>query len=84
MVQATVLDESRVDVSIHGFLEWFTSAIFDMLIVNLDAVSYLRQTSAKSLAMGEKEKKDNYLQPFLESRRSFTPIVYSTDGIPGM
>ena len=33
--------------------------------------------------MAEKEKNDKYLQPFLECRRSFTPMVYSTDGIPG-
>ena len=33
--------------------------------------------------MAEKEKKDKYLQPCLDSRGSFTPMVYSADGIPG-
>ena len=53
-----------------------------MQIVNFDAGSYLRQTSAKSLATAEKEKKDKYLQTYLERRNYFTPMVYSTDGIP--
>ena len=52
-------------------------------MVNLDVVSYLRMTPEKALAKAEKEKKDLYLQDFLESRRNFTPIVYSVDGIPG-
>ena len=50
---------------------------------NLYAVSYLRQISAKAFVTAEKEKKDKYLQPYLERRRLFTPMVYSTDGIPG-
>ena len=37
----------------------------------------------KALAKGDKEKKDLYLQAFLERRRTFTPIVYSADRIPG-
>ena len=54
MGQATVPDESQADVSVHGFWKWGTTALFYMLIVNLDAVSYLRQTSAKALATAEK------------------------------
>ena len=37
--------------------------------------------SAKALAMAEKEKKDMYLQLYLERRNSFAPMVYSADGI---
>ena len=36
-----------------------------------------------ALSTEEKEKKDKYLQPCLERRRSFTPTVYSADRIPG-
>ena len=54
-----------------------------MLIVNLDAGSYLPQTSAKALATSEKEKKDKYLEPCLERQRYFTPMVYSVDGFFG-
>ena len=48
---------------------------FDMRIVNLGTGSYLRQTSAKALATAEKDKKDKYLQPCLELRCTFIPMV---------
>ena len=57
--------------------------MFDIRIFNLDTVSYLCMTPKKALAKAEKEKKDLYLQACLERRRTFTPMVYSTDGIPG-
>ena len=37
----------------------------------------------KDLAKAEKEKKHLYLQACLERRRTFTPMVYTADGIPG-
>ena len=76
--QAMVTNESWADVSVYGFWKWGTSAVFDMLIV------YLQQTSANSLSMEEKEKKNKYLQTCLDLIRYFTPIVYSADGFPGM
>ena len=81
--QETVTIESQTDVSINGFWKRGTSNIFDIKIVNLDTGFYLRQTSAKVLETAEKEKKDNYLQPCLESRTFLTPMVYSMDGFPG-
>ena len=57
--------------------------MIDIRIVNLNAGSYLRMTSEKALAKVEKEKKDLYLQACLERRRTFTPMVYSSDVIPG-
>ena len=59
--QATVPGESRADVSIYGFWKWGTTAIFDMIIFNLDAGCYLCQTSTKALATAEKEKRDKYI-----------------------
>ena len=56
--------------------------MFDIIIVNLDVGSYLCMTPEKALAKAEKEKKDLYLQACLELRRTFTPMVYSADGIP--
>ena len=56
--------------------------MFHIIIVNLDAGSYLRMTPEKALAKAEKEKKDLYLQACLERRRTFTPMVYSADRIP--
>ena len=41
-------------------------------------------TPEKDLAKVEKEKKVLYFQACLEHRRTFTPKVYSTDGIPGV
>ena len=57
--------------------------MFDIRIVNLNAGSYLRMTSEKVLSKAEKEKKDLYLQAYLERRRTFTPMLYSADVIPG-
>ena len=54
-----------------------------MRIVNLDWVSYLYQTSAKALTTAEKDKKDKYLQPYLECRNSFTLMVYYAVELPG-
>ena len=73
----------RADISAHGFWKRVTTAMFDIRIVNLDASSYLRMTPEKAIAKAEKEKKDLYLQACLERRRTFTPMVYSADGIPG-
>ena len=55
--QATVPDESRADLSVYFLWKGGASALFYMQIVNLDAVSYLLQTSSKALEMVEKEKK---------------------------
>ena len=73
--KATAPDESRVDVSVHGFWKWGTSALFDMRIFNLDAGSYLCQMSVKNLTKAEKDNKDKSLHPCLDNRRSFTPLV---------
>ena len=57
--------------------------MFDIRIVDLDVGSYLRMTPEKALAKVEMEKKDLHLQACLERRRTFTPMVYSADGIIG-
>ena len=57
--------------------------MFNIRIVKLNGGSYLRMTPEKALSKSEKEKKDLYLQACLERRRTFTPMVYSADGIPG-
>ena len=43
------------DVSAHGFWKRGTTAMFDIIIVNLDAGSYLHMTPEKALAKAEKE-----------------------------
>ena len=83
LVQVEVPAESRADVCSHGFWKRGTTETFDIRIFSLDIGSDLRMTLEKALAKAEKEKKDLYLQACLERRRTFTPMVYSTDGIPG-
>ena len=56
--------------------------MFNIRIFNLDAGSYLRMTPEEALTKAEKEKKYVYLQAYQESRKTFTPMVYSADGIP--
>ena len=56
---------------------------FDMRIVNLDAGSYLLQTSENDLVTEEKGEKEKYPQPCLERRQFFNPIVYASDEIYG-
>ena len=82
LVQVEVLAESRSDVSAHGFWKRGDTAMFDVIIVNLGTGSYLHMTPEKDLAKAEKKKKGLYLQACLESRRTFTPMVYSAEVIP--
>ena len=64
-------------------LDTLTNPVLLFFLVNIDAGSYLRMTPEKALAKAKKEKKDLYLQACLECRRTFTPMVYSADGISG-
>ena len=82
--QLVVSAESRADISTHGFWKQGNTTMFDIKIVNLNTGSYLHMTPEKALAKAEKEKKDLYLQACLERRRTFTPMVYSADGTPGV
>ena len=80
LVQVLVPADLGAGVSAHGFWKRGTTAMFDIEIVNLDAGSYLRMTLEKAVV---KAKKELYLQACLERRSTFTPMVYSADGIPG-
>ena len=80
--QVEVPAESRADVSAHGFWKRGTAVMFNIRDVNLNTGSYLHMTPEKDLAKAEKKKKDLYLQACLESRRTFTPMVYSAEVIP--
>ena len=55
--------DSRADISVHGLWKWGTTALFEMQIFNLDAGSYLRQTSTKALTTTDKEKKTSTSSP---------------------
>ena len=74
--QVEVHAESRAYISAHGLWKRGTTARFEIRIVNLNAVSYLRMTPEKSLTKEEKENKDLYLQACLGRRR--TLLQWST------
>ena len=80
--QVQVPAESRANVSAHGFWKRGTTMMFDIIIVNLDTVSYLCMTPERLLQRQRRKKKDFYLQACLDHRKPFTPMVYSVDVIP--
>ena len=53
--------DSRSAISAHGFWKRGTTAMFELIIVNLDVGSYLRMTPKKVLAHADKDKKYLYL-----------------------
>ena len=53
--QVELSAESRVDVSAHVFWKRGTTAMFDILIVNLNTISYLRMTPEKALVKADKK-----------------------------
>ena len=73
--------EARGDVLVRGLWETGSSCVLDICITDTDAPSYKDQTSKKVLEGHVKKKKDKYLQACLDRRRTFTPLVYSIDGM---
>jgi hypothetical protein len=80
---AEELPELRGDVAVHGFWRRGTTAIFDVRVTDTDAPSYRGQDPHKVLAKHEKEKKDKYVEHCVARRRTFTPLVFSVDGLRG-
>ena len=81
-----VLNADRGDIICNGF--WGhgnkqTPAIVDVRVTDLDAPSNRIRDDEKVLAKQEKDKKNKYLEPCFNQRRSFTPFVVSTDGLLG-
>ena len=75
-------EDARADFSGHGFWERARTGMFDIRICDTDAKGYGSTSSEKILARQAKEKKDKYEAACIEQRRSFTPLVYSVDGMP--
>ena len=73
----------RGDMLYRGFWERGTDTITDCRICDTDQKSYRGRTPEKVLESMETEKKKKYLQPCLEQRRHFTPLVFSVDGLMG-
>lgn len=80
---ATIDPELRGDVGCHGFWKKATTTIFDVRITDTDAPAYRGQDPAMVLLGHEKRKKDKYNDACLARRRTFTPLVFSVDGMRG-
>ena len=74
--QTAAGDKARGNVKVHGLGERRSDCILDVRITNTDVKSYHNQTSEKVLERAAKAKNDKYLQPCLDRRRSFVPLVY--------
>ncbi|KAL7523651.1 hypothetical protein ACHAXR_000265, partial [Thalassiosira sp. AJA248-18] len=77
----TAGDDARGDVSVHGLWKHGSTCILDIRITDTDSKSYEASSSSKVLEKAAKTKKDKYAEACLERRRSFTPLVYSVDGM---
>ena len=73
----------RGDVAVHGFWRRGATAIFDVRVTDTDAPYHRGQAPHKILAKQEREKKDKYVDACLARRRTFTPLVFSVDGLRG-
>jgi len=74
-------DEARGDVAIHGLWKRGETCILDIRVTDTDCRSYSSSSSAKVLEKAAREKKAKYLDACIQRRRSFTPLVYSVDGM---
>ena len=76
--------ELRGNIAVHGFWTGGTTAIFDVRVTNTDAPSNRNTAPEKVLQRHEKEKKDKYGALCIARRRTFTPLVFSVDGMQGV
>ena len=75
--------ELRGDLAVHGFWSRGQTAIFDVRITDTDQPCNRNTDPAKVLLHHEKEKKDKYGALCIARPRTFTPLVFSIDGLLG-
>ena len=75
--------EDRGDTAVSSFWTKGTQAIFDVRVTNLDSASQIKSDPDNCLRKHEKEKMLKYNKACLASRKSFTPLVFSCDGMKG-
>jgi hypothetical protein len=75
--------ELRGDLAVHGFWTRGQTAIFDVRITDTDQPTHRNTDPSKVLLRQEKEKKDKYGALCIARRRTFTPLVFSVDGLIG-
>jgi hypothetical protein len=75
--------ELRGDLAVHGFWSKGQTAIFDFRVTDTDQPSNRNTDPSKVLLRHEKEKKAKYGDHCIARRRTFTPLVFSVDGLLG-
>jgi hypothetical protein len=75
--------ELRGDLAVHGFWTKGQTAIFDVRITDTDQPSNRNTAPSKVLLRHEKEKKNKYGDLCIAKRQTFTPLVFSIDGLLG-
>jgi hypothetical protein len=75
--------ELRSNLAVHGFWTRGQTAIFDVRITDTDQPSNRNTDPTKVLLRHEKEKKDKYGALCIARRQTFTPLVFSVDGLLG-
>ena len=74
--------EERGDVAAHGFWRPGTTTVFDVRITDTDCATHCKVDPIKVLRQHEAKKK-KYNELRLARRRTFTPLVFSVDGLHG-
>ena len=75
--------ELRGDLAVHGFWTKGQTAIFDVPVTDTDQPTNCNIEPSKVLLRHEKEKKKKYGDLCIARRRTFTPLVFSVDGLLG-
>ena len=75
-------DGDRGDVLVHGLWKRGEQAVLDMQVVDCDGPSWRNYMEPEKILEGCAHVKQlKYLQPCAERRHSFTPLIYSVDGM---
>ena len=71
------------DIGVHNFWKQGQAGVFDVRVTDTDAPSQRDADPHTVLERHERSKKRKYLEPCLARGRSFTPLVFSADGLFG-
>ena len=71
------------DLLVRGVWSYQDTASFDIRVTDTEAKSYNNKSSKAVLRQCEEEKKKKYSQACAEKHISFTPLVFSVDGLIG-
>jgi hypothetical protein len=71
------------DLGVRGAWRPHTLALFDVRVMDTDAMSYASTSPQNALSNAEQVKKAKYAAACEQRRASFTPFVVSVDGVLG-